>query len=168
MAYFRPFKKFELMAGAYMGFLINPIGSGKLDFGGKFYQSLEYSYYKDLAGGHVPYSNQISVKVPQPDGEDEVVGIYKIVGAYYQYDETQFNEKTGTAFNWFDLGFTGGFQYFINKSLYAGFRAEMGLLDITNNNLDRSLKDINSDGSFILKDDVDKNLNFQISLGFRF
>jgi len=168
LVYFRPFKKFELMAGGYMGFLINPIGSGRLDFGGKFYQSLEYNYYKDEAGAQVLYSGLISVKVPQPDGEDEVVNLYKIVGAYYQYDETQFNDKTGTAFNWFDVGLTGGFQYFINKSLYAGFRAEMGLLDITNNNLDRSLKEINSDGTFILRQDIDKNINFQISLGFRF
>lgn len=171
LAYFKPFKKFEIMAGAYMGFLINPVGSGKLDFGGKFYQSLEYNYYKDIAGGYALNTNPgnvVSVKVPQPDGEDKIVSLHKIVGAYYQYDATQFNEKTGTAFNWFDLGLTGGFQYFINKSLYAGFRAEMGLLDITNDKLDRSLKDINTDGSFILRNDVDKNINFQVSLGFRF
>ena len=168
LAYFRPFKKLEIIAGGYMGFLVSPVAAGRLEFGSKFYQNLEYKYYNDNAGG-VPYgATTINVKVPQPDGTDEVTTIYKTVGAYYQYTADQFNDDTGTYYNWFDLGVTGGFQYFFNRSLYGGLRVEYGFLDITNDRLDRSLKALDEEGNFILRDDVDTNLNFQISLGFRF
>lgn len=170
LIHFKPIKKLELIAGAYMGFLVNPVAGGKYEFGNRFRQYPEFNYYSDKAGSG-PYGSQyeiLNVKVPQPDGTVEIAQIYKTPGAYYQYTSDQFNDTTGTYFNWFDLGLTGGIQYFINRSLYAGIRAEYGLLDITNNRLDRSLKDVTEDGNFILRDDKDTNINFQVSLGFRF
>lgn len=168
LMHINPIKKLEFVLGGYMGFLVNPVAGGRLEFGSKFYQNLEYNYYNDTAGS-VPYgSSTISVKVPQPDGTDEITAIYKTVGAYYQYDSESFNDDTGKYYNWFDLGLTGGITYFINSSLYAAVRAEYGLLDVTDNDLDRSLKAVDEDGNFILRDDYDTNLSFAVSLGFRF
>jgi hypothetical protein len=168
LIHFNPIKKLELVAGGYMGFLVNPVAGGRLEFGSKFYQNLEYNYYNDTAGS-VPFGSQtINVKVPQPDGTDEITVIYKTVGAYYQYTSEQVNDDTGKYYNWFDLGLTGGITYFINRSLYAGVRAEYGLLDVTDNDLDRSLKSVDDEGNFILRNDKDTNLSFAVSLGFRF
>jgi len=168
LVHFNPIKKFEIVAGGYMGFLVSPTAGGRLEFGNKFFQNLEYNYYNDTAGS-VPYgSKTILVKVPQPDGTDEITSIFKTVGSYYQYNAEQFNDDTGTYYNWFDLGLTGGFTYFINNSLYASVRAEYGFLDITDNDLDRSYKAVDEEGNFILRDDLDTNLSFAVSLGFRF
>ena len=98
----------------------------------------------------------------------EYAQIAKTAGAYYQYNTDQFNSDSGSYYNWFDIGVTGGIQYFINSSLYAGVKVEYGFLDVTNDKLDRSLKAVDEEGNFILRDDHDTNLNFQISLGFRF
>lgn len=168
LIHFNPVKKLELVAGGYMGFLVGPAAGGRLEFGNKFYQNLEYNYYNDTAGS-VPYGSQtINVKVPQPDGTDQITTIYKTAGAYYQYNSDQFNDDTGTYYNWFDLGVTGGLTYFINNSLYASARVEYGFLDATDNDLDRSLQAVDEEGNFILKEDKDTNINFSISLGFRF
>lgn len=170
MLHIHPIKKLEFVVGAYMGFLVNPVAGGKYEFGNKFRQYPEFNYYSDKAGG-VPYGAQyeiLNVKVVQDDGSEEIAQIHKTPGAYYQYNSTQFNDDTGTAYNWFDLGATAGVTYFINSSLYAGLRADYGFLDVSNGNLDRSLKDVDEDGNFILRDDFDTNINFQISLGFRF
>lgn len=170
MIHFQPTKKLEFILGGYMGFLVNPVAGGKYDFGSRFIQYPEYNYYSDKAGGG-PYGAQydiLNVKVPQPDGTVEITQLFKTPGAYYQYTSSEFNNDTGKFFNWFDLGLTGGVQYFINRSLYAGIRVEYGLLDISNDRLDRSLKDLDADGKFILRDDKDTNINFQVSLGFRF
>ena len=165
MLHIHPIKKLELVVGGYMGFLVNPVAGGKYEFGNSFRQYPEFNYYSDKAGG-VPFGAQyeiLNVIVTQPDESEEIVQIHKTPGAYYQYNSDQFNDDTGTFFNWFDLGATAGVTYFINSSLYAAVRA-----DITNKNLDRSLKDVDEEGNFILRDDFDSNLNFQISLGFKF
>ena len=168
LIHFNPIKKLEIIAGGYMGFLVSPTAAGVLEFGSKFKQSLEYNYYNDTAGS-VPYgSSVINVKVPQPDGTDEITSIYKTVGGYYQYTSEQFNDDTGSYYNWFDLGVTGGIQYFINKGLYASVRVEYGFLDITDNDLDRSLKALDEDKNYILNPDIDTNISFAVSLGFRF
>jgi hypothetical protein len=168
LIHFNPIKKLELVVGGYMGFLVGPSGGGRLEFGNKFYQNQEHNYYNDTAGS-VPFGSQtINVKVPQPDGTDEITTIYKTAGAYYQYNSSEFNDDTGTYYNWFDLGLTGGLTYFINSSLYASVRAEYGFLDITDNDLDRSLLEVDEEGNYIMKNDYDTNINFSVSLGFRF
>jgi len=168
--HFQPIKRFEIIAGGYFGFLVSPVAGGKFDFGEKFFQYPEHNYYSDDAGG-VPYGASydiLNVIVPQDDGTEEIAQIHKTPGAYYHYTLDEFNSDTGKKYNWFDIGLTGGFTYFINSSLYTGVKVEYGLLDITNKNLDRSLNVLDEDENFILRDDYDTNLNFQVSLGFRF
>jgi hypothetical protein len=170
LLHIQPIKKLEFIVGGYMGFLVYPVAGGKYEFGNQFRQYPEYNYYSDKSGS-VPLGAQydvLNVKITQPDGSEDIVQIFKTPGAYYQYSQDQFNDSTGKYFNWFDFGLTGGVQYFINSSLYAGVRAEYGLLDITNEKLDRSLQDVDPEGDFILRDDKDTNINFQVSLGFRF
>jgi hypothetical protein len=170
LLHFKPIKKLEFMVGGYMGFLINPVAGGSYEFGNRFRQYPEFDYYSDNAGG-VSLGSQyeiLNVKVPQPDGSIEVTQIHRNPGAYYHYSSLDFNDDTGNYYHWFDLGLTGGIQYFINSSLYAGVRVEYGFLDISNDKLDRSLRYLDADENYILRNDKDTNLNFQVSLGFRF
>jgi len=171
--HFQPIKRFELIAGVYAGFLVSPVAGGKFDFGTRFNQYPEHNYYSDKAGS-VPYGSTfeiLNVKVPQDDGTVEITQIHKTPGAYYHYTSDEFNSETGKKYNWFDAGLTGGIQYFINSSLYTGIKVEYGLLDVSNDKVDRALsvlEETEEGINYILRDDKDTNLTFQISLGFRF
>jgi hypothetical protein len=160
--------KFELLGGVSFNFLVNPVARGTIRFeshdnpdGILFRQSLDYKYYQDNAQeGRFSNSNNIAILV-----NGERVDLPRFAGAYYQFNDVQ---KTASAYNWFDAGLVGGVNYFFNKGFYAGLTFNYGLLDITDNSVDVSLKDLEPDNKFILRDDKDINLSLQISLGFRF
>lgn len=166
MAYFFPRKDFEIYAGITAGFLVNPTAGGILEFDDQdttdlkysFTQSLDYNYYSDRVGEGQNFGRPISVEV---DGTS--ISLLQVAGAYYE-----FSEKKGSAYKVFDLGLTAGFSYYINRSFFFSLRGEYGLLDITNNKMDRSYAGVNEDGSFLLRDDYDHNFSLQFSVGFRF
>lgn len=161
--------KFEVLAGLSFNFLINPVGRGNLRFEpeGKpaeaFRQSLDYRYFKDEAkqatyNSGIGRSNPVAIIF-----EDRVVEIPRYVGAYYQ-----FSEKSGGMFSVFDISTLAGFNYYINRGFFIGARASYGLLDVTKNKMDRSLRSLNDDNSLKLREDYDHNLNFEVSIGFKF
>ena len=163
-AYWYPTKKIEIFGGLYMGFLINPTAGGRLQFDDgsdelkySFIQSLDYNYYSDDPLRGKGFGSPITVIV-----DDQTIQMPRVAGAYYQ-----FTEKNGGLYNWFDLGLSGGAHYYINKSFFAGFRADYGLLDITRQKMDVSYRALD-DGSYILRDDYDVNFSMQFSLGFNF
>lgn len=172
----RPIKKLEFKLGGYMAFLINPSASGKMTFGTKFNQVLDYNYYSDTKSEIYGYnSGYLDIKNPEsPDDPTTNLSTRKVARAYYQYPDEDF--KNDKFYKLLDLGLNTGINYYINSSLYIGLNMQYGLVDITNNKLDRSLKSIggNGDSTFdeadylIYRNDKDTNLNFQISLGFRF
>lgn len=174
--FIRPFKKLELKLGGYMGFLISPTANGKLRFGTKFNQILNYNYYSDAKPPVYPYSDGILIitNPEDPENQNENLATRKVAHAYYQYPTADYDKKH--LYNLLDFGLNAGFNYYINNSLYLGINAQYGLSDITNNELDRSLKSIGGNGDtifgdedyLIYRDDKDTNLNFQLSLGFRF
>ncbi len=165
-AYIKPFPKLELFGGPYLGFLINPTGGGRVIFDDaihgedaqfSFIQSLDINYYTDDARQSSQFGDVITVIV-----DDETILMPRIAGGYYQ-----FQEKDGGRFNWFDLGLSAGAHYYINKSFFAGFRVDYGLLDVTRSKMDVSYRALNG-SSFILRDDRDVNFAMQFSLGFKF
>ncbi len=162
--HFRLNKKFEAYAGMSVEFLIGPSGKGLVDFENEeffFRQSLDHSYGSDTAGFANPrIPDRVSIQV---DGED--LTMPKFVGAYYNFTEDQ---VTGQRFKRIDAKLILGLNYFINPGFYIGARTEYGLTDITNNNMDYSLRELDSDRNFILRDDVDHSLSLNLSFGFRF
>ena len=171
----KPIKKLEFKIGGYLGFLINPAANGSMEFGKKFNQKLKYNYYSDKDAPN-PYTNYgiLYIKTTNEDGEEEVRTTKQISRAYNQYPTEDYQD--GSFYKVFDTGLNVGINYFFNNSLLLGLSFQYGLLDITNNKLDRSLKDITDDGDLffnnedklIYTDDFDRNINLQLSLGFRF
>ena len=161
-------RKFEVFGGLSLDFLVGPTGRGKIDFTSRdnpldiFYiQSYDHRYGSDLPAQFNTISQQsIAIIV---DGER--LDIPKIVGAYYIFDS---EEKTGKRFKSVDSHLILGANYFINTGFYIGVRAEYGLADITNNEMDISLTELGPENSFILRNDKDNSLNFSVSFGFRF
>lgn len=172
--YFKPIKKLEFKLGGYLGFLISPTANGKMYFGSKFNQTLDYNYYSDKTVSYYTTNyGSIQVITPGEDG-DLIRTTAKVAKAYHQYPLTDYEDDS--FYKVMDAGLNFGINYYINSSLYLGLNLQYGLIDITNNNLDRSLKSLTEDGdsyfdetdSFIYRQDKDTNLNLQISLGFRF
>lgn len=165
-AHLRLSRKWVVFGGAYLNMLIGPTGRGTLAFTSTdnpedifFRQSLDFRYYSDdlaefVTAGTLP---------PLIFVEGEEVLIPKVVGAYYQY-----YEKKGSNYNFFDLGLSAGVSYYFNRGFYLSLKADYGFMDITNNEMDRSLVEQNEDNSYIYRSDSDKHLGFQVSFGFKF
>ncbi len=167
VAVVNPTSKIELFGGINLDFLIGPVGSGSYvytnDDGVLFERSLQHRYNNDVAGEFNSRLEQQGSFIVI-DIDDELITARKSIGAYYYYDD----EVTGSRFNWFDVGLTAGFAYYINKGLYLGGQFTYGLLDLTQEQYDVSLAELNPDGSFITRDDKDTQFGAQFSLGFRF
>lgn len=121
-------------------------------------QTLDHNYKKDEAGSG-------SLTGPAIIINDQSLFLFKNTGAYYQFSSA---EKSGNLYNNIDYGFTGGLSYFFTKGFFAGLRYDYGLTDLTNNRMDPSRKSLDENGEFIFKNDFDRHISLQISLGFRF
>ena len=163
--------KLELFAGGYIGFLISPIATGTVTFGGatgsqehSFRQGLNFHYFNDdqstvadiFRGNNAP---DILIRV---DGLD-----VDLAGIQNSYNFQEFNIDTGRFLS-IDWGLVGGLSYYLNRGLYLMGRVEYGVRDITRNTADYSFARVNDDKSPVFNNDSDKNLGFYLSLGFRF
>jgi len=154
---------FQLDGGFRIGLLVSSTADGKMVFSGQtelgssideFEQTLFYNYKKDKPGG-ADYSSFTEKLI---DGKP--TQIPKTLGAYFFEDD-----DAGKKFNTIDLGLSAGVSYFIGRSLYIGARANFGLSDITNNNVD--FNRLKTDGAKLLRQaDKDKNFQIQLSIGF--
>ena len=162
--HYRIGKKFEAFGGFSLDFLIGPSARGLVDFSTDeffFTQSLDHRYGADVAGGFNNFNSE-TVRI-MFDGE--TLTMPRFIGAYYNYTTEQ---VTGQRFKRVDVNVIGGMNYFINPGFYIGARVEYGLLDITNNNMDVSLRELDNEQNFILRDDKDHSINLAVSFGFRF
>ena len=174
-AVYKPHKKIELFGGIDFDFTAGVIGQGKIEFnnGGTeanedniaFNQTLSFNYSTDVVGG-VPTFSQEFVLIDfdeDNDGEREIVSLPKALGAYYYHDSDE-----GKAHSTFDMALSAGFSYFINPGLYLRATGNYGLFDSTKERFDHSNQEYKADGSYVLRDDFDRKVGFQISLGFQF
>jgi len=162
--YVRP--KIEIFGGASVDFLISPTGRGKIEYtstefpdGIFFTQSMDFDYYNDEAGGIPLFSRQTIALIV----EGEPFPIPRLIGGYYF-----FSDKDGNRFRPIDLSLHAGLNYFLNTGFFIGATINYGLSDVTRNQMDVALGELNPDGSFILRDDNDHQLSLQFSIGFRF
>ena len=167
-AQFRVHKKIELFGGLSLDFMIGPSGRGKLDFTSTdrpfdiFYiQSMDHRYNSDVAG---EYNTIIPTRISIIVGGD-IVQLPKIVGGYYNFDT---EEKTGNRYNGIDSHLILGGNYFINPGFYIGARVEYGLTDITNDQMDFSLVELDQLENYIFRSDSDRSFSVNVSFGFRF
>ncbi len=158
-------RRFEVFGGLSVDFLVGPSGRGKVDFESSsrpeeifFVQSYDFRYGSDPARGANFNIQPVSIIV---DGDK--IDVPKIVGAYYQFDELD-----GKKFNAFNMNVIGGVNYFLNTGYYIGARFEYGLFDVTNDRMDISLEGVTEENEFIYRDDVDRQIGFNVSFGFRF
>lgn len=160
--------KFELFGGASIDFLIGPRARGLVDFQSEgdnsffFTQSLDYNYSSDFAGSFNQFSqDNIIINI---DGQS--FQLPRFAGAYYNFTANQLNEQQ--RFKRVDSHLIFGINYFINPGFYIGARGEYGLFDITNDEIDISLRELGADNEFILRTDTDRSISLSLSVGFRF
>lgn len=158
-------EKIELSAGAYLSMLVGPTATGLQEFVSTnnpdqilFQQALDFRYNSDEAG-----EGQAIGRSPQIIVDGVIVALPKFAGAYYQ-----FNEKRSSAMNFLDYGLVIGASYNINRGFYFGLRADIGLADITDNDMDISKSELGVNETYIYKDDKDTHFGIQGSFGFRF
>ena len=167
LAYGR-WKDFELSAGAYVGLMVQSIGDGSLTYTGGRTTSLQnaisdlefnldYNFRKDEPGGGES-GQTVTVKV-----DAKTVEMPKTLGAYYDYTEDK-----GKLFNSIDYGMVAGLSYYMSRSLFLGLRLQYGLADITNNSADLAKARTEANGNLIYRNDKDRNMVIQASVGFSF
>lgn len=164
--------KFEVFGGISLDILLGPTGRGTIEFFEEsdefsFLQTYEHNYRKDEAGElHdfiilSPGANLVTIDL---NGEKE--NFYGIETAYQNLTASQL--ENGKKYKLFDSHVILGFNYFINSGFYAGIRAEYGLFDMTNSNVDFSRNELSATGGYIMREDTDKSRSLSLSIGFRF
>lgn len=164
MAYVRV-GRIELSGGVNASVLLGSTGTGDLTYSGgttlngasieTFTLALDYNYFRDRYQGFNTFENHVF-----PVG-NSTLEVPKNIGAYYtgaDNDEDLFRRT--------DFGLNAGVSFYMNKGLYLGFRANFGLTDVTKTAQDISRFKLGEDNSLILREDDDKNLSFQASIGF--
>lgn len=167
-AQFQLTPKWEIFGGVSLDMLLNPTGRGRLDFTSNdrpndifFLQSFDHHYRGDTIG-EIGLFNRTTASIVL-DGEP--TNILTTESAYYHLTSDQ---KVGNKFRFLDMHLIFGVNYFLNRGFYIGLRGHYGLLDLTNDEMDFSVRTLNSDGSYIKRKDKDRSMSLGASFGFRF
>lgn len=168
--YYKPAPWIELSVGAQAGVLIGSTAIGQQGILGtaniddqlfnvnELRFNLDYNYGKDSFDDTEEINAFVEIA-----GEN--VTYPSSIGAYYEYDRDY-----GKPYETFDFSAVGGISFFLNKGLYVGARANIGLRDITRNEADR-VSVLAADGvslETVQRDDTDTNRALQVSVGFIF
>lgn len=153
---------FQFDAGLKFGLLVSSTGDGKMVFSGatengtpieEYSQQLFFNYRKDEAGE----ADFTEFKEIYLDGK--ITKIPSKVGAYYM------DKEKNNFFNSLDVGLNVGMAYYIGRSLYISARANLGLMDVTNDKSD--FNQVKTEGLDLIRQaDQDKNFQVQLSIGF--
>ncbi|MEO6130214.1 MAG: porin family protein [Saprospiraceae bacterium] len=158
-------KGFELSGGLNTGVLLSSNAGGSLIISGispigtsipPYTVNLNYNYKKDKAGAYSSATQTVNI-----DGKNYTIPTF--LGAYYD-----FPEKDKNMFKTLDFGLVAGVAYFLNQGLYLGVHYVHGLGDVDRNKYDISFQTLNSDGSFVKRNDINKSRSWQLSVGFAF
>ncbi len=169
MAYFKPHSRFEIYGGMSFGVLVNSTAFGNIKFSDIKYagipavpnsidHELDFNYLSDKAGEQTYDNPAETVKI-----NNNNVPFPQTAGAYFE-----FVEDRGKLYSAFDLGVVGGLSVYLSKSLYVSGRINYGLLDITKTKADVSLSSLDDNNEFISRNDDDRNVTIQASIGFSF
>ena len=166
MGYAKLFKWLEVYAGANVGVLITSSAVGDLQYSGvtstgvsveQFDYEFNYRFGSDEVGEFEASGQPEQVQVGNLSYD-----LPRRAGAYYEYDRDR-----GNLYKALDLGLVGGLSVYLNEGLYVSVRANYGLTDITRTEADISYQS-RDNGSFIERNDKDRNFAIQTSIGFSF
>lgn len=164
----RALKWLEFTGGVNAGILVASLGTGSKIFQGtttrgtmtpEFNISLDNNYGSDEPGEFKGADGDIAVF----DVNFEQFEVPTVQGAYFDHQDDY-----GSLYNRLDFGLIGGVSLYLNQSLFLGFRANYGLTDVTRNEADRSLVELDSNDVQLSSDDKDRNISLQASIGFSF
>ncbi len=164
--YYKPFQRFEIYGGGSVGFLVASTALGQITYSGisdsgspvaEIKHQLDFNYLSDKPMEAIYDDPASTVKIK---GED--IPYPQSAGAYFE-----FVEGRGKLYKTVDFAVLAGLSAYLSKSLYLSGRINYGLSDITKSKADVSLSTLDS-GEFISRDDDDRNLSLQVSLGFSF
>lgn len=169
VGYYRPIERFEVFAGASVGFLVSASVFGELDYSGgmtaagsgiePFLYEIDGNYLSDKPGRAIFDNPPTTVSV----GGSTTAEVPASAGVYYEFEKDR-----GNLYKAIDLGAVAGVSIFLNGSLFISGRINYGLSDITKQEADVSLKSLDSSGQFITRNDNDRNISIQTSIGFSF
>lgn len=163
MAYAK-FGRIEFMAGGYASLRIGSSGNGAMTYrSGSLPEELDFDlfhlYGQDEAG---TFGSQGGIRQIFINGNR--VEVPSELGAYYELSAGP--DKGLYKIN--DLGVVGGVSFYLGRALFFNVRAEYGLMDITNNNVDITLESLGSNNQLLTRTDNDRNMCIHTALGFRF
>lgn len=161
-------KDLELSVGGYAGLLVQSVGDGSLSYKGGRTVPLQNSI------GDLEFNFDHNYRKDEPglgEGGEMVVAkvdaktleLPKTLGAYYDYPDDK-----GNLYNSLDYGLVFGLSYYLSRSLYANVRMQYGMADISNNNADVAKARTGDNNALLLRDDKDRNVVIQASVGFSF
>lgn len=175
-AVYKPFRKFEIFGGVDIDFIAGVNGQGNQRFESNeyseaigFVQTFNHNYGNNLIGEFVAAPAQFDLLInydADEDGVAEIIALPRSTTAYYYFDYIE--DEKFKAFKSFDVALSGGASFYINQGLYIRATLNYGLRDSTNEDFDYSLQEVRSDGTFIFRDDYDRKIGGQLSIGFQF
>lgn len=160
---FQKFGKLEVGLGGYAGYMIGSKSEGDIRVSSDdidletFFVETDKKYFKNKfsdasTGGQTITLSGIDYAEP------------RIIGAYYEY----FEDPGESLYNRFDAGLMGQVAYYFNESLNIRGKFSYGLLDVTEAKADLSRAGLTTSNEQQFRDDMDRNLSMQISIGFLF
>jgi hypothetical protein len=162
MAYVR-LGKLELSGGVNAAVLIGSRGTGGITFAentgavAPFSVTLDYGFFSsDYGVDAIIESENITL-------DNANFLLPRTIDAYYETDGQE-----GKKFNRLDFGLNAGAAFFLNTGLYVGFRYNYGLSDVTKTEQDFSMRALDADRNYVTREDKDRNISLQGSVGFRF
>lgn len=157
--------RFEFSGGVIPSFLISSRGSGEITYSGTtvggsvvepFTAALDFNFFRDNFE-----EDPTDIRTRNLDGQ--IVIVPRVLGANFNdLDEDE------DVFAFFDLSLTAGLSFFLNEGLYIGGRFNYGLLDVTREERDVSRVSLDENRDYIFRDDFDRNISIQASIGFLF
>jgi hypothetical protein len=156
------FGRLEVLGGVSFNFLLGARAEGRL-----FYNDAnqllpeleipqEHRYFSD-AHERVGKGEDIPVLL----GGSTVL-VPERMGAYYENPGTEED-----LYRRFEASLVGGLGFYLGTGLFLSGRVQYGLNDITNNEQDFKRSTLDEEQQVILTDDFDRNLTFELSVGFR-
>ncbi len=168
--YVKPVSKIEIYGGASIGVLVASTGFGNIEMTDlkddngaptaptTIDHELDFNFIGDN-----PTERRFGTPAATIKIKNENVPYPQTAGAYYE-----FLEDRGRLYKSLDYGLVGGVSFYLSRTLYVSGRINYGLRDITKSKADVSLSALGADNTFIERNDNDRNVSIQASIGFSF
>lgn len=156
----------ELLGGIGVGVYLSGRGTGELTYNGvssrgttipEMVTALDYNFGNDFFGRNDFREDEFF------DVDGQTLLSPKNIGAYYESNGSDKN-----LFKTIDYYAIVGLSVYVNKSMFIGGRINYGLTDITRSEQDFSKLSLGDNNQFIHRDDFDRNISIEASIGFSF